>query len=145
MSSLPVSNEDIRQKLQQARNRVLALHKALLDSERTSYEIACGPIPSPAAFLQLLINDPWFSWLQPMTKLIVEIDEALAARKPVDTPVLEQLLVDTRSLLSPSRNGDDSFWKRYSTAVRRDPAVTLLHEQLETELGWGFSGKPGSP
>lgn len=139
MSSPPVAQQDIRQKLQQVRNTVLALHKALLDSERTSYEIIHGTIGSPAAFLQLLINDPWFAWLQPITTLIVQVDEALAAKKPpANAELLEQLLVDMRALLSePGDIGSDAlenFRRRYSAALRRDPAVRVLREQLDSEL-----------
>ena len=72
--------EQTRQKLMALRMILLNLHKALLDSERTAYEISHGAIASPAAFLQLLINDSSFKWLRPITTLIVQIDETLAAK-----------------------------------------------------------------
>lgn len=125
---LPRSPESARTRLEQVRETVLALHKALLDSERTAYEITHGPVAGPSAFLQLLINDPAFAWLQPMTTLIVHIDEALAAKRPPSSDqVLEQLLGDTHALLSPS----SEFWARYRVAVHRDPAVALLHSELQ--------------
>jgi hypothetical protein len=122
------------QKLTELRETLLTLHKALLDSERTAYELVYGPVSSPAAFLQLLINDPWFAWLQPITTLIVQVDETLAAKKP-PAPIhdLQQLILDMRALLSPSREVN-GFWKRYSAVVDRDPAVTILHDQIERQL-----------
>jgi hypothetical protein len=127
---LPQPAADARLRLQQLRDNVLTLHKAVLDSERTAYEIVHGPVGSPAAFLQLLINDPWFSWLQPLTSLIVLIDETLAAKKPPASDTdFERLIEDTHALLSPSRDGD--FWRRYSAAVQRDPAVAVIHSQVE--------------
>jgi hypothetical protein len=132
-SSQPVPSA-ARQHLQEVREIVLNLHKALLDSERTAYELIHGSIPSPSAFLQLLINDPRFSWLQPVTTLIVQIDETLAAKKPPATDEqFIQLIGDTRALLTPSREESD-FWKRYSTAVQRDPAVAILHEEVQGRL-----------
>jgi hypothetical protein len=133
---LPVPAPDpARQRLAALRETLLTLHKALLDSERTSYEIAHGAIGSPAAFLQLLINDNWFAWLRPVTALIVQIDEKLAAKKPPATSrEFELLIEDMRALLSPSRDAN-GFWKRYSGALQRDPAVAVLHERLERELG----------
>ena len=123
--------DQARQKLVELRQILLTLHKALLDSERTAYEIGHGAIGSPAAFLQLLINDPSFQWLRPITTLIVQIDETLAAKKPPSSPRdFEQLITDMRALLSPSREEAD-FWKRYFAVVQRDPAVALLHEQME--------------
>ena len=125
---------DPREQLKRVRETVLTLHKALLDSERTAYELIHGSIASPGAFLQLLINDARFSWLQPVTTLIVQIDETLAAKKPpaTDRDFL-QLIGDTRALLSPSREVSE-FWGRYSAAVQRDPAVAILHQQVHQQL-----------
>jgi hypothetical protein len=125
---------EARQQLKELREIVLTLHKALLDSERTAYELIHGPVASPSAFLQLLIGDPWFSWLQPVTTLIVQIDETLAAKKPPATDHdFVQLMGDTRALLSPSRIEGD-FWKRYNNAVQRDPAVAVLHDRVQQRL-----------
>jgi hypothetical protein len=133
--ALPESASDgAREKLVEVRQTLLVLHKALLDSERTSYEIVHGPIASPAAFLQLLINDSWFAWLRPITALVVEIDEALAAKKPPATSRdFERLVNDTRALLSPSRDAD-GFWQRYSGVMQRDPGVSVVHEEIEKKL-----------
>ena len=126
--------EQARQKLRELRQILLTLHKALLDSERTAYELVHGAVPSASVFLQLLINDPWFAWLQPVTTLLVQIDETLAAKKPpASTPDFERLIADTRALLSPSREVN-GFWKRYSGAVQRDPGVSLLHARMEEQF-----------
>ena len=60
-----VGLEEARKKLSDVRQLLLELHKALLDSERTQYEIVHGPLASPAVFLQLLIGDDKFAWLRP--------------------------------------------------------------------------------
>ena len=127
--------EAARQRLKELRETLLTLHKALLDSERTSYEIVHGSIASSAAFLQLLINDNSFAWLRPVTTLLVQIDEALAAKNPPGTArEFQQLIEDTRALLSPSREAED-FWKRYAAVVQRDPGVAVLHKQMAEKLG----------
>lgn len=123
---------DARSQLKTLRDLLLTLHKALLDSERTSYELVHGAIASPNAFLQLLINDPWFAWLQPVTTLVVQIDESLAAKKPPkEAKDFEQLIENTRALLSPPHS-ESEFWKHYSAAVNRDPGVSVLHQQMES-------------
>jgi hypothetical protein len=135
METPDVVPEQGRQRLVELRMILLNLHKALLDSERTAYEISHGSIASPAAFLQLLINDPSFQWLRPITTLIVQIDETLAAKKPpASDRDFEQLIADMRALLSPSREEAD-FWKRYFAVVQRDPGVAVLHEQMEAAFG----------
>ncbi len=107
METSDAAPEQGRQKLVELRLILLNLHKALLDSERTSYEITHGPVGSPSAFLHLLINDPSFQWLRPITTLIVQIDETLAAKKPPATEHdFEQLITDMRALLvSIARRG----------------------------------------
>ena len=82
METSEAGSEQGREKLVALRMILLNLHKALLDSERTAYEMSHGAIASPTAFLQLLINDSSFQWLRPITTLIVQIDETLAAKKP---------------------------------------------------------------
>ena len=119
-----------RERLKEVRDLLLTLHKALLDSERTSYEITHGKISSPSAFLQLLINDARFAWLRPITTLLVQIDETLAAKNPpAEEKDFDQLITDTRALLSPSREAN-SFWKYYETAIDRDPGVAIYHTDL---------------
>jgi hypothetical protein len=128
------ASDPARQRLAALRETLLTLHKALLESERTAYEITHGPIASPAAFLQLLINDNWFAWLRPVTSLLVQIDETLAAKKPPAAPRdFERLIEDMRALLSPSRESN-GFWKRYSGVVHRDPGVAVLHKEIESQL-----------
>ena len=127
-------SDGARERLVEVRQTLLVLHKALLDSERTSYEIVHGPIASPAAFLQLLINDNWFAWLRPITTLVVQIDETLAAKKPAATSRdFERLVNDTRALLSPSREAN-GFWQRYLGVMQRDPGVAVVHQEIEKKL-----------
>ena len=86
--------ERIRQRLSKLRLVLLDLHKALVDSERVSYEKAVGQIQSPTHFLQLLTSDPWFAWLKPFSQLIVAMDETLEAKAPL-TPANVDILLDT--------------------------------------------------
>ena len=59
-----------RQRLSELREAMLLLHKTLLESERVTYEATFGKIQSPYQFLTLVMDDPWFAWLAPMTQLI---------------------------------------------------------------------------
>lgn len=53
--------ESRRQGSVQLRHALLSLHKALIASERVTFEKTLGKIPSPTQFLQLLAGDPWFT------------------------------------------------------------------------------------
>jgi hypothetical protein len=115
-----------RQNLQRLRDRLLALHKALIESERIGYEQTFGTIPNPNRFLQLLIHDPWFAWLHPLSELLVVMDETLEADPPPDAETVLRLFDQTRALLQTSEEGD-GFPRSYFEALQREPDVVLAH------------------
>ncbi len=115
-----------RQQLQQLRDALLELHKALVDSERVAYEETLGPIPSPNHFLKLLTSDPWFAWLHPLSELIVTMDEAMEEEEPLTVAGVDSLVNRTRLLLVASEEGD-GFPRSYFEALQRDPDVVFAH------------------
>src|SRR5579862_2837793 len=87
--------ESLRHQLDAAHRSLLGIHKALLDHERARYERAHGRVESAGAYLQLVINDPYFAWLGPLTQVIVAIDEFASSRKPRVAAEGEALLART--------------------------------------------------
>ena len=112
--------------LNQLRNALLTLHKALLDSERASYEHDVQKIESTGQFFGLVMDDPWFAWLRELSRFVVQIDERLDAEEPVAAEEAARLLDRARSLLTPSEHGF-GFEKHYYEAMQRDPGVVLAH------------------
>lgn len=124
------SNELARKQLNDLRDLLLPLHKALIDSEREGYEETFGAIESPAKFLQLLTSDSWFAWLRPISMLITGIDEALDDKdEPVTNATAASFLNDARSLLKPTEAGE-GFGKHYFDALQREPDVVLAHAKI---------------
>ena len=123
-----------RQPLQELRDALLELHKALIESERTVYETNVGPIQSPHHFLQLLANDPWFAWLRPISQLIVAMDEALDAEEPLTSDGVDALMNESVFLLIPAERGGE-FGERYMAALQRDPHVVLTHAKVAKRIG----------
>ena len=78
------------ERLREVRLRLLDLHKALLEDSRAAYELDRGRIPTNATLLQLVINDPWFAWLRPLSETVVRIDVVLLP----DTEATEADAVD---------------------------------------------------
>jgi hypothetical protein len=120
--------DDSRQRLQDLRNALLGLHKALVESERVSYEKTVGAIQSPNHFLKLLMSDPWFAWLQPVSQLIVAMDEALEAKTPLTNATADALIKQTSQLLVATEIGE-GFSRHYFDALQRDPDVVLAHAE----------------
>ncbi len=112
---------------------MLKLHKALIDSERVTYEQTVGRIQSPNQFLQLVTHDPWFAWLQPLSQLIVSMDEVADSETPLTAELVEAFSKQTGLLLVPSEEGE-GFSRHYHEAIQRDPNVVLAHGELRKVL-----------
>jgi hypothetical protein len=121
------------QRLREVRAALLRLHKALLNSERDSYERLHGRIQSKGEFFQLVIQDEWFSWLRPFSQFIVQIDEALSAKEPITLDKANELLTEVRSLISPAEEGTMQQ-QRYFQAIQRDPNIALMHADVSRLL-----------
>jgi hypothetical protein len=130
--------EDARQRLEKVRHELLILHKALVDSERVTYEATVGTIHSPNHFLQLLTTDPWFAWLQPFSQMIVSMDEAMDAKEPVTLEQVDEFIRATSTLLAPSEAGE-GFARHYFDAMQRDPDVVMAHADVKRVLVPGQS------
>ncbi len=139
MSKTHPAPENFRERLAQLREALLHLHKALVDSERVSYEQNLGTIPSSNHFLKLLTDDPWFAWLHPLSQLVVTMDEALDAKAkiPLTAEAAARLVKRTAEMLVASESGE-GFARHYFDALQRDPDVVMAH----AEAAKWFRAKP---
>jgi hypothetical protein len=130
-ASSPLPQES-RQHLDDVRRGLLRVHKALLDDARIRYEREQGRIDGSGTLLRLVLNDPWFAWLHPLSGLVVQIDELLAADTPT-TADGEALMSQARALLRPDENGE-GFQRRYHRAIQDVPDVLIAHVALGKHL-----------
>jgi hypothetical protein len=123
-----------RYRLSAVRDGLLSLHGELVRSERAVYERDIEKVKSSYHMLGLLLNDPWFAWLHDLSRLIVEIDEAMEERKTELTAAdAERLIGRAKSLVAPDEHGE-GFGRRYFEALQRDPDVILAHRQFRRVL-----------
>jgi hypothetical protein len=128
------ASEATRQPLVELREKLLDLHKAIIESERERYEQTVGPIQSPNHFLQLLTQDPWFAWLHPLSQLVVSIDIALEEKEPLTDAIADAIREQTRSLLVAAENAE-GFSGHYFVALQHDPNVVLTHAAVVKLIG----------
>ena len=121
--------DDARQRLTPLRNGLLRLHKYLLDSERAAYERDVARIESTGQYLNLVLNDPWFSWLRELSQFIVLVDETLDLDEPAQPPDVARLIGQAKDLVTPAENGT-GFGRKYWEAMQRDPGVVLAHRDM---------------
>lgn len=123
-----------RERLGAVRRSLLHLHKALVDSERLTFERVQGRISSNGELLQLVLHDPWFVWLRPVSALVVEIDELLDSDAGPSEQDVRDIIEHARALLTPAEEGN-AFATNYYEALQRDPGVVMAHAGVSKVLG----------
>jgi len=123
-----------QQPLLELRDKLLDLHKAVIEFERERYEKTVGAIQSPYHFLQLVTRDPWFTWLHPLSQLIVTIDEAVEEKEPLTETIADALLKQSRALLVAAENGE-GFSGHYYVALQQEPQVVMAHAAVIKLIG----------
>jgi hypothetical protein len=123
--------EEVRQAeklLKNLRVALLHLHKVLLEWERTGYERIHGR-QSSHDLLNVILSDPQFAWLRPMSQLIVRIDEFLSAKTPPMRNDVEAIVSDVRALTTPNETGN-TYERRYYMALQEQPDAIFAHRDL---------------
>ena len=120
-------------RLRATRLHLLEWHKALVDAERDRYERTHGRVENPHQMLQLVIQDPWFAWLRPISALIVQADERMADDAPLRMDEARDLGREVRRLL----DGDGAaaaFRDAYHRLLQESPDVVMAHGRLLAHL-----------
>ena len=118
--------------LKTLRDRLLQLHKTLLDSDRAAYERAYGPVGSSGEWLQLVLGHEHFAWLRPFSGLIVRIDEWLAGD---ERPEEERTAVvkEADRLTSISASTEERAL-RYRKSIDRSADAAVAHAAVRDAL-----------
>src|SRR3954468_18456060 len=124
-----MAGRDFRGQLTGLRHGLLRLHKTLLDWERGIYERDHGR-QSGGDLLKLLLDDPHFAWLRPMSQTIVRIDELLDADEPLTESEITELLTTANELTSAG----DGAGQRYQEALQGSPEVVVAHRDVRAAL-----------
>ena len=103
------------------RLRLLELHKTIVDASRREYEWLHGRQSDPA-FLEVLLRDPAFAWLGPLTALIVALDEASEQNASLDAEWISRI----RKILTPDASGPE-FNRKYGEFTQRVPDILVAH------------------
>ena len=130
----PQPQRRLRHRLLGLRGEFLALHLALIAAEQKTYEHIHGHIGSTELLLELMLKDPWFTWLHPLSDILVRIDHLLNDEAfDITKENVDHLFDEARLLLHPSIEGD-GFERAYYEALNRAPEVVLAHFQVTRVL-----------
>lgn len=111
------------------RNALLDLHRELLQAQRIRAERFAGRMSS-SELLQAATEDLRFAWLQELSTLLGELDQAIADE---DADAALSAVARTRELLSPPDPGT-AFGTRYLGALQDHPEVVMAHGALMSAL-----------
>lgn len=122
-----MTSED-RRLLDELRHSFLHLHKTMLDWERDAYERVNGRM-SPGGLLSVVMNDPQFAWLRPISELIVRIDTAVGQDAPDTVVDVKAIVEQARTTVTPDL-GVGAFGERYRAALQESPDAVLAHRAV---------------
>ena len=119
--------------LRQLRDRLIRLHRTLLDAERAAYERAYGPVRSNNEWLQLVLSHEHFNWLRTFSGLIVRIDTWIATH---DAPASEgdALWIEAERITAVEPSSTDEARLRYREALDRSAEAAVAHAQIRQML-----------
>jgi len=112
--------------LEQLRESSAALQAvlgALLEAERQF-----APPASPLERLQEITSSPEWAWLQPLYRLIADLDHALAYAQDLPASEAAAIGAHARELLAGGGVPEEqAFLEHYRALLQGDPAVTMAH------------------
>jgi hypothetical protein len=116
-----------RDRLRELSNRLLRLHRLLLDGERLAYETRHGSLAAGDLF-RLVLDDPQFAWLRSLSALIARIDAAIDAEDALGSHDVDAAFREVYRLLKGGEGGD--FQVKYHDALQRSPDVVMAHADV---------------
>ena len=120
------------ERLRDARNLLLKLHKNLVDHERAIWEGINGAVTN-TQFLTVLLEDADFVWLRKFSTLIVDIDEMFAQKDGYAVETVEIHLQKLRELIS-MQDEDEDFKAKYQAALQQDLDAAARQGDLRSLL-----------
>ena len=115
--------------LEAARPALLRLHAALLAAERDERERVGGTIPG-GAWLTAVLEDASLAWLRPLSRLVADLDEAMAEAVRLEAPLgpaeLAAFERRARACVTPCA--------RYLELLQDSPEVVLAHRDAVRAL-----------
>jgi hypothetical protein len=120
------------ERLRDARNLLLKLHKNLVDHERAIWEGINGTVTN-TQFLTVLLEDADFVWLRKFSTLIVDIDEMFAQKDGYAVETVEIHLQKLRELIS-MQDEDEDFKAKYQAALQQDLDAAARQGDLRSLL-----------
>ena len=127
---MTASDAPFRNKLDALAKALKDYHKALLHFARGEYEFLHGPVKNEFELYSLVMNNPDFQWLRPLSGLMATLDDVLDSK---NTTLTGRNVEDVKGALGLLYSDTDPRFADFRAGYARaksDPAVR------ETEAKW---------
>lgn len=126
--------QELKNILQEMALALREVHRHVIESERLAAEHILQRTVTPFDFLSLLANDTRFAWLQPFSKLVINVDVLLEEMQDADRAQVPMLAEKIDRLLYQDRDLNPSIARRYDRLMATDAAFVLVHARMKKAL-----------
>jgi len=115
--------------LEELRNALLELHRAILHAQRLRYERDHGRVESSGELLQLVVRHPEFAWIRALSALIAQLDEWSQSEAEARDVEIAATVRALKTLIQPDGTNEE-FTARYWPLLDMTPDALLAHVKL---------------
>ena len=122
-------SDDARAAVRVLAQSLRALHRHGLTVTQQSFEKLKGRVRGPGELLQLVVHDPLFAWLRPLSQEIVALDELAEADE-----IAQQDLDAARASVAELLDSNAEFRGTYLVYLQEEPDLVLAHAAVRRLL-----------
>lgn len=115
--------------LEELRNALLELHRAILQAQRLRYERDHGRVESRGELLQLVVRHPEFAWIRALSALIAQLDEWSQSQAQGRDEEIAATVRALKTLIQPDGTNEE-FTSRYWPMLEITPEALVAHVRL---------------
>ena len=115
--------------LEELRNALLELHRAILQAQRLRYERDHGRVESRVELLQLVVRHPEFAWIRALSALIAQLDEWSQSQAQGRDEEIAATVRALKTLIQPDGTNEE-FTSRYWPMLEITPEALVAHVRL---------------
>jgi len=123
-------SDDAHAAVRELAQALRALHRRALTITQQSFEKLHGRVRGPGELLQLVVHDPLFAWLRPVSQEIVALDELAEA-----DDIAQQDLDAARASVRELFGSNAEFRGTYLVYLQEEPDLVLEHATVRKLLG----------
>lgn len=127
---MTASDTPIRHKLDALAKALKAYHKALLHFAKGEYEFLHGPVKNEFELYSLVMNNPDFQWLRPLSGLMATLDDVLDSK---NTTLTQRNVDDVKAALGLLYSDTDARFADFRAGYARAKGDLAVRE---TEARW---------